>query len=114
LTIFDVGEVGEVAALDGGKGGDAERAGAGGQVAEPADALDLHVLGDAVVVVAADAGVGVTADPLDARGRLRPVVHQVAQAQADVVRLGDRFEGGSVAVDVGQEQHAHGASCRGL
>ena len=65
-----------------------------GEVFEAAAPGNRDVLGDAVVVVAADGMiVRLLADPVDARRRLEAVIDQVAQAQADVVRLGDGIQG---------------------
>ena len=54
---------------------------------KPLPPLTRDVLGDAVVVIAADGVRGVLAHPVDARRRLQAVIDQVAQEQADVVRL---------------------------
>jgi hypothetical protein len=47
------------------------------------------------------------AGPVDAGGRLQTVVNQVAQAEADVVRLLDGLQSRPVAVNVGQQEDTH-------
>jgi hypothetical protein len=65
------------------------------------------LLRDAVIVVAADGMMGSLADPVDARDRLEAVIHQVAEAEADIVRLLERLQGRPVGVDVCNEKNAH-------
>ena len=77
------------------------------QVAETVLAADRDPLRHSVVVVAADRISGMGHRPADARRGVGPVVDQVAQAEADVERLGDRREGGPVRMDVGDDQNPH-------
>src|SRR5262249_9485848 len=63
----------------------------GRQVAEADLAGGADVLGDAVIVIAADRVGGVFAHPLNAGRRLQSVVHQVAEHDTDVVRLLNRL-----------------------
>ncbi len=59
------------------------------------------ILGNAVIVIAADRVFRMPPYPVKARPRLQGIIDQVAQAQANVVRLGDGPEGRPVGVNVG-------------
>src|SRR5699024_3823119 len=68
--------------------------------------------GRPVVVVAADRVGRVPPHPVDRPARVRPVLDQVAEAQADVEGLPDGVQGGPITVDVGDNEDAHHASGR--
>jgi hypothetical protein len=69
--------------------------------------MHLDVLGDAVIVIAADGVRGMFAHPLQARSGLKPIVYKIAKDKARVEGLVDRFQSGPVRVDVRQEQNPH-------
>ena len=102
--------VGEESPVGGAEGVEGRLAGDHREVAEAAGAEELDVLDDAVVVIPADAVVGVAPHPIDARGRLGAVFHGVAEAQANVVRFGNRVEGRAIGVNIGDDQDPHRAS----
>ena len=104
---FRGGKLGKVLSLTGIDRGHGGRASTGGEEAEPADALHFHILGDAVIVVAANGVVGVFLHPLDTGTGLGAVIDEVAQEEADIVRLLDGLEGRPIPMDVGDEQYAH-------
>jgi hypothetical protein len=68
-----------------------------------------HVLGHAMVMVAAHHKVGLAPDPVNTGLRLQGVIDKVAEAQANVARFGNGLQGGPVAVDVGHEEDTHTA-----
>jgi hypothetical protein len=54
-----------------------------------------------MIVIPADRMRGVDASPVDHRGRVWAVVHQIAQHQAEVMRLlEDRTERGPVSMNI--------------
>ena len=101
---LDQGESEQVSPLVAAEGAPVPPPGRGGQVTIAVVTGHLDPLGDAVVVVAPDRGVGVLHRPSDAFEGVRAVVDQVPQAEADVVRLVDRRQGRPVGVDVRDDQ----------
>ena len=85
-----------------------QRPGDAGEILVAGAAVDDHVLGGAVVVVAANGVARLLAHPGDARGRFQGVVHQVAEEQANIVRFrGDRLQRRPIGVNVRDEKDAH-------
>ena len=83
------------------------RSGGLGQITVARLAGHRDALGHSVVVVTPDGVSGVGHRPANARHRVRPVIDQVAQAEADVERLGDRLEGGPVRMNIRDDQNPH-------
>ena len=74
------------------------------------DALDFDVLGDAMIVVAANGVMGVLLDPVDAGAGLGAVIDEIAKEEAEIVWFLDGLEGRTIAVNVRDQQDPHGAS----
>ena len=77
------------------------------QIAEPVLTENGNVLGDAVVMVASHRVAGPVPHPIDTGRRLQSVIDQVAQAEANIVRLLDGLKGRPVRVDVGNQENPH-------
>src|SRR5262245_5959326 len=70
-------------------------------------AVDAHVLGNAVIVIAADRIGGALPDPFDARARFQSIIDQIAEHNTNIERLLDGLQGGPIGVDISQQQDAH-------
>src|SRR5215831_17695941 len=81
--------------------------GGAGQEAKTVLAFNGGALGDGVVMIAANRVVRVGANPFDARDGMRPVVHRIAQKEAQVMRFLDGLQCRPVRMDVSEDQNAH-------
>src|SRR5206468_969843 len=84
-----------------------ERPRRAGQVLEADAAGDDYTVRGPVVVVPADRMMHVAADPVDARHGVGAVIDQVAEEQANVMRLLHGSQCRPVRVDVREDQDAH-------
>jgi hypothetical protein len=60
-----------------------------------------------VIVIAADRVPRVSADPIYAGFGVERVIHQITEAQANIVGFGQRLKGGPIAVNISYNQYPH-------
>lgn len=83
-----------------------------GQVPESAESGDLDALSHAMIMVATNANSGMFAGPVDAFDGRGAVLNEVAEAEANVMRLVEGLEGRGVGVKVRDKQYPHHAARR--
>jgi hypothetical protein len=66
-----------------------------------------HILGHAVIVIAADGMMRMPPHPIKARDRFESIIDQIAKKQAEVVRLVDRLQGRPIGMNIGKQKNAH-------
>jgi hypothetical protein len=101
------GKVGKKASLVGAKCRDTQWASRSGEIAEASNALNLHFLSNAVIVVSPDTISRVLPNPLDTGARFGTVIDQVADTHADIERFLDCLQGRTISVDVRNDQYSH-------